>query len=216
MSAVYPTSYPGSPSSQTPPALAATNKSHAGKPVITQNGRHGSFSQRKDSTYSSMGRPSFSGFSAFGGGMAMSRQGSHASLAPSDGTVRQTPSGVHRRGTAMTMGTQYTASGTHRSLGKQQKRPSDGTWATMDPDEVFRRLNVAEVKRVEAQLRYVSVQVEERSNPQFGTAIGPRQVVNKPNSALWLASDTAICCCRRHRSEPFTIRPSNCRRLFIE
>lgn len=85
----------------------------------------------------------------------MSRQGSHASLAPSDGTVRQNPFGVQRRSTAMTAGTQYTTSGSRRALGSQQKRPSDGTWATMDPDEVFRRLNVAEVKRVEAQLRYV-------------------------------------------------------------
>lgn len=207
MSTVYPTSYPASPSSQTPPALAATSKSYAGKPVITQNGRHGSFNQRKDSTYSSMSRPSFSGFSAFGGGMAMSRQGSHMSLAPSDGTVRQTPSGVHRRGTAMTSGTQYSASGAHRSLGKQQKRPSDGTWATMDPDEVFRRLNVAEVKRVEAQLRYVFMRAEERGGAQSGTAIGSPQVVNKPNSAPWSASDIVICSCQRPRSERFTTLP---------
>ena len=29
----------------------------------------------------------------------------------------------------------------------------DGQWATMDPDEVFRRLNVKEVKKVEGILR---------------------------------------------------------------
>jgi hypothetical protein len=29
----------------------------------------------------------------------------------------------------------------------------DGQWATMDPDEVFRRLNVKEVKKVEGLLR---------------------------------------------------------------
>jgi hypothetical protein len=30
----------------------------------------------------------------------------------------------------------------------------DGNWEVMDPDEVFKRLTVKEVKKVEAKLRY--------------------------------------------------------------
>jgi hypothetical protein len=133
--------------------------SYAGKPALVQNGRHGSFRHRKDSSFSSMGGQSFSGFSQFGAGM--SRQGSNVSLAPSDGTVRQYPPGIPRRGTGLTAATQNTTSASHRALGRLQKRPADGTWATMDPDEVFRRLNVAEVKRVETQLRYVGNHIVE-------------------------------------------------------
>jgi hypothetical protein len=160
MSAVYPTSYPGSPLSPVPPGPPTTHKSsYAGKPALVQNGRHGSFRHRKDSSFSSMGGQSFSGFSQFGAGM--SRQGSNVSLAPSDGTVRQYPPGIPRRGTGLTAATQNTTSASHRALGRLQKRPADGTWATMDPDEVFRRLNVAEVKRVETQLRYVGNHIVE-------------------------------------------------------
>lgn len=42
---------------------------------------------------------------------------------------------------------QYLSSGPGGMTGK------DGQWATMDPDEVFRRLNVKEVKKVEGLLR---------------------------------------------------------------
>ncbi|KAI5451411.1 hypothetical protein NCC49_001717 [Naganishia albida] len=59
-----------------------------------------------------------------------------------------------RRGTGLAATTaQFTSTSGYRAVGKHHRRPPDGSWATMDPDEVFRRLNVAEVKKVEAQLR---------------------------------------------------------------
>lgn len=86
----------------------------------------------------------------------MSRQGSRASAALTDATIKNQPFDMPRRGTGLTATTaQFTSTSGYRAVGKHQRRPPDGSWATMDPDEVFRRLNVAEVKKVEAQLRSV-------------------------------------------------------------
>ncbi|KAJ9096589.1 hypothetical protein QFC19_007121 [Naganishia cerealis] len=43
--------------------------------------------------------------------------------------------------------------GRKRPSAKQRPSVQNGNWATMDPDEVFKRLHVAEVKKVESQLK---------------------------------------------------------------
>jgi hypothetical protein len=162
MSTVYPTSYPGSPSGPLSPlhAPSGTNALRV-QPAITHHARNGSFQNRKDSTYSAHGRPSFSGFNQVGGAPATSRQSSRASAAPTDATIKYPQFDLQRRGTGLTTTTaQFTSASGYRTMGKQHRRPPDGSWATMDPDEVFRRLNVAEVKKVEAQLRSVSLMVQ--------------------------------------------------------
>jgi hypothetical protein len=157
MSTVYPTSYPGSPSGPLSPlhAPSGNNALHVA-PAVTHHARNGSFQNRKNSSYSAQGRPSFSGFNQLGGAPSMSRQGSRASAAPTQATIKYQHFDLPRRGTGLTTTTaQFTSTSGYRSMGKQYRRPPDGSWANMNPDEVFRRLNVAEVKKVEAQLRSV-------------------------------------------------------------
>jgi hypothetical protein len=50
----------------------------------------------------------------------------------------------------MSLGSSASGSGRRREKSPQ---PDDGDWASMEPDEVFRRLPVAEVKRVESKMR---------------------------------------------------------------
>lgn len=38
-------------------------------------------------------------------------------------------------------------------MGGGEKKEAEGDWAAMEPDDVFRRLPVHEVKRVEAKMR---------------------------------------------------------------
>lgn len=85
----------------------------------------------------------------------MSRQGSHTSVTPSDATIQYRPSDMSRRGTAITIATQQSPYAGSRPSLRKRASAKDGNWAIMDPDEVFRRLHVAEVKKVEKQLRSV-------------------------------------------------------------
>ena len=56
---------------------------------------------------------------------------------------------------ASPMSTSVVSTPTHRRAKPQKERPKvdDKDWAGMEPDEVFRRLPVLEVKKVEAKMR---------------------------------------------------------------
>ncbi|KAJ9102517.1 hypothetical protein QFC21_002917 [Naganishia friedmannii] len=149
MSSVYPTSYAGSPASPRSTAITPLDTPARHFRQASSDNRFESLQYRKGSDFS-IRRPSFSSFSQYGG-TSMSRQGSHASAAPSDATYR--PADMSRRGTALTIATQQSPYGGNRPSLRKRASAKDGNWAMMDPDEVFRRLHVAEVKKVESQLR---------------------------------------------------------------
>ncbi|KAJ9121715.1 hypothetical protein QFC22_002335 [Naganishia vaughanmartiniae] len=205
MSSVYLTSYAGSPASPRSSAFTPLDTPARHFRPASPDNRFAALQYRKGSDFSTR-RPSFSGFSQYGG-TSMSRQGSHASVAASDATIQYRSTDLSRRGTALAIATQQSPYGGNRPSIRKRASAKDGNWAMMDPDEVFRRLHVAEVKKVENQLRTTAdgKQAELRtmvSERYRDLLLSTTQIASIHDSSLKLSqtlkSVEAICSNPRH------------------